>query len=101
MSSRRLQGRRVEPHHVQAVEQVLTEPAGLDRLRQVLGGGGHEAHVDVESPGPAEALEAPLFHDPQQLRLESEGQILNLVEVEGTPGGQLDLAHLGSRRGPP
>ena len=40
------QGRDVDRHDVQPVEQVVPEPAATHRLLQVLTGGGQNAHID-------------------------------------------------------
>jgi hypothetical protein len=49
-SSRRPQGRDVQCHHVEAVEQVGAEAPGLHFLLQLAAGRGDDAHVHADQP---------------------------------------------------
>ena len=58
------QWRRLEREHVEPVEQVGPEPAGLHRLAEVVVGGGDDAGVDLDGPRASHALDFPLLERP-------------------------------------
>ena len=76
-----------DPGDVEAVEQVLAEPAGGDLLRQVAVGGRDDAGVGAEGLGPADALELALLEDAEDLGLGRQRQLADLVEEDGAAGG--------------
>ena len=88
------QGGQVNGHHVEAVVEILAEPAGLDLLLEVAVGGGDEAHVDVDGLDAADALELALLQRAQQLHLHLDRDLADLVEEEGAAVGQLEAAGL-------
>ena len=47
--------------HIEAVEQVLPERAGLEQTLQVSVGGGKDAYVGLDSVVAADALESPVL----------------------------------------
>ncbi len=55
------EGRDDDPGDVEAVEQVLAEPAGRDLFGQVAVRGRDDAGIGAESLGPPDALELPLL----------------------------------------
>ena len=83
-----------DPGDVEAVEQVLAEPARGDLPGQVAVGGRDDASVGAEGLGPADALELPLLKDAEDLGLGREGQLADLVEEDGAAGGALEPAGL-------
>ena len=68
--------------HVDAVVQLLAELALGHRLAQVAVGGRHQAHVDVDQRGAADAADLPLLEHPQQLRLEGQRELADLVQEQ-------------------
>ena len=64
------QRRHVEPHLIQAVIQILSEPPGPNHRRQILVRRRDDADVDWNGLAPADALNAPLLQEAQQLGLQ-------------------------------
>src|SRR5688572_28945930 len=60
------QRRQRDGHHLQAIEQVLTELAGLDVLLEIAVGRGNDPDVDADIGKTADALEGFLLEEPQQ-----------------------------------
>ena len=60
--------------------------------REVPVGRRDDADVHLQRPIAADALEAPVLEDPEQLRLQLGGELAHLVEEEGRPVGQLEPA---------
>ena len=67
------QRRHEDREHVQPVVEVLAERAVLDRLLEVLVGGGDEAHVGFQGLGAAEPLVLAFLQHAQQLDLRRKG----------------------------
>ena len=82
----------VQRHDVDPVEQVLAEAARADQGGQVLVGGGDDAHVHRDALGPADPLEGAFLDHPQDLGLGFQGHVPDLVQEQGAPVGQLELA---------
>ena len=55
------QWRNVNGNNMQPVIQLLSEPALLNRLRQILIRLRNDADIDIDCPCPAHALKAPLL----------------------------------------
>ena len=70
---------------VQAVEEVLAEPALLHHPPQVDVGGGDDADVDLDRLDAAEAHELALLNHAQQLGLGLERDVADLVEEDACP----------------
>ena len=78
----------------EAVEQVVAEAAGGDHRGEVAVGGGDPPDVGADGLAAADAFEAALLHDAQELGLEGGGELADLVEEEGAALGELDAAAL-------
>ena len=74
------QRRDVQPHDVQAVEEVFAEPAGAHLVLEAPVGGGDDAHVHGAGAGAADHRDGLLLHEAQQPRLHVERQLADLVE---------------------
>ena len=86
------QRRHLHRDDVQAVEQVLAEPAFLHHLRQVAVGRRDDADVDAQRPGAAEALELVLLQHAQDLRLRARAHVADFVEEQRAAVGLLEAA---------
>jgi hypothetical protein len=71
--------------HVQPIEEIAAERAGLDRRLQVAVRGGDDAHVDAHRCAPSDALELALLQDTEQCDLRLHRQLADFVEEEGPP----------------
>ena len=92
MSSRRSPKRgQVHGDHLEPVEQVLAEAAVGDPLLEGLVGRGDDAHVGADGALPPDPVELLLLQHPQQVHLGFEGDVADLVEKDGAPGGQFEL----------
>ena len=91
-SNRSRKRRDVDPQHVQAVVEVLAEGAFGDLVEEVALGGGDDADVGLDGRGAADALEDFLLDRPQQFRLLRQGDVVNVVEIEGAAFGQIEAA---------
>ena len=90
--------------HVEAIVQILAEPAGGDRLGQVEVRGGEDAAVGADDVGPADPLERPVLEHAEQLGLHAQGKLADLVEEERSPFGLLEppfLLPVGAGEGAP
>src|SRR5262249_47601904 len=88
------QGGQAEGEHVEAVIEVAAELAIGDHRRQVAVSGRHQADIDSNGPGAAEALELLLLQDAEQLGLQLRGDVADLVEEQRPLVGQLEAADL-------
>ena len=79
---------------MQAVVEVLAEPALLDHLPQIAVGRGDDAHVHLDRLHAAEPHELALLHDAQQLRLGLGRDVPDLVEEDAALVGQIEEALL-------
>lgn len=84
------QPRNVDADHVQAVEQVLAELAGLHQRLQVLVSGGDDAHIDLDRYVAAHAIELAIGQHSQQAGLCVGGHVADLVEEQGAAVGLLE-----------
>ena len=76
----------------EAVEEVFAEAAGFDLVVEVAVGGGEEARGGVVFAIRADALEAAVLRDAEELGLELRGHLGDLVEKEGAGAGFLEAA---------
>ena len=94
----------VDVEDAQPVEEVAPEPAGGHLGRQVAVGGGEEPDIGLEGGGPPDPLVLALLEHAEELHLDRGGEVPDLVEEEGAPGGQLEapgLLPVRPREGPP
>ena len=68
--------------HVEAVLEVLAEPARRHLLGEVAVGRGDDPHVDLIVRSSADPLELPVLEHAQELGLELRRQLADLVEEE-------------------
>ena len=78
-----------QANHVQAVEQVFTEPALLHALLQVLVRGGNHTHMRLDSGMAAHAVELPVRQHAQQAGLQVKRHIADFVQKERAALGLL------------
>src|SRR5438132_886323 len=88
------QRRDVDGKDVQAVVEVFAEALLLDQPSEVAVRRGDQADVDLDRPGAADTLELLLLEDPEELRLELEGDLADLVEEERAAMGHLEASDL-------
>ena len=84
------QGRRGDGDDVEPVEEILAEALVPHELRQVLVGGGDDAHVHAQRARAPHALELALLQHAENLRLGDGREIGDLVEEERSAVGQLE-----------
>src|SRR5690606_3422920 len=68
--------------------------AGLDLLGEVAVGGGDDADIDLEAARRADAGEAPLLEDAQELGLHVQRHLADLIEEKRAALGRLEEARL-------
>src|SRR6188474_3448830 len=78
--------------------EILAEPTLVDHHAEIAVGRGDPAHVDLERAAAADALEAALLQDAQELGLELGLELADLVEEERAAVGQLEPAALALGR---
>ena len=74
------QGREVERHHVQAIEQILAEFARPNHALQVAMRRGDDPHVHRDIRLSADTLDALFLENPQQFCLKPEIEVADFVE---------------------
>src|SRR6266853_997842 len=84
--------RHLDRDDVQAVVEILPEPARRDALGQVLVGGGEDTDVHPDGVLAPHPLEGLLLESAQHLGLGLEAHVADLVKEEGALIGQLELA---------
>gem|GEM_PF-2339635 len=84
--------RQLDREDVEPEVEVLPKQPGLDLLLEVAVGGADDAHVHGDLGLSAEATELFLFDDPQEFRLQLDGQLAHLVEEERATVGELEAA---------
>ena len=88
----RPQRRNGDREDVEAIEQVLAEPARLHEFDQVLVGRRDQADVDLDRPARADRIDLALLQRAQQLDLRLERQFADLVEEQRAAVGFGELA---------
>src|SRR5512135_226499 len=86
------QGGQVDRDDVEAIVQVLAEPAGVDLVEQVAVGRGDDPGIDLDGTDVADALELALLQDAEQLDLELGGGAVDLDEEDAAGEGGLEPA---------
>jgi hypothetical protein len=101
MSSRRSRsGGTFQLDHVEAVKRSSRKRPAFDFLLQVAVGGGEDAGVDADFGVGADALEAAVLRDAQQLGLELRRHLGDFIEENRAAVGHLESADaLGDRAG--
>src|SRR5262249_35710737 len=97
------QRRDAELHDIDAVIEVFAELAPDHRALEVAVGGGNHPGVDRDRAVSANAGEAEILEDVQKLRLQRQGQLGDLVQVDGAAARALEqseLAAVRTREGP-
>ncbi len=74
-------------HDVEAVVKVFAEIAGVDRRFEIAVGGGDDAHINLDRPAAADALEFTFLQHAQHLGLEGRRDLADLVEEQGAAVG--------------
>ena len=92
------QRRQLQAHHVQAMQQVGAETAGLHQAFQVLVGGGDHAHVHADQLAPADAKELALGQHAQQARLQRQRHVADLVQEQRAAIGLFEAADVSPLR---
>jgi uncharacterized protein YoaH (UPF0181 family) len=72
----------VELDHLEAIEEVLAEGAGLDAARQVAVGGGEHPHVDAARSVLAHTPDLALLKGAEELDLHGGRDVADLVEEQ-------------------
>src|SRR5207302_2335188 len=94
----RAQRRHGHGKDVDSEEEIFAESAFFHLIRERAIRCADDAYVDVERRRAADAIEAPLLNDAQDLRLNAEAEVADLVEEDRAAVGQLEFAELPSRR---
>jgi hypothetical protein len=87
------QRRQIHVDHIQAIEEILAEPALPDQVGQVLVAGGDDARVHLLWPRRANALEFALLNRPQHFGLQRQRHRRDLVDEQRAAIGGLEPAH--------
>src|SRR5438105_1289972 len=86
------QRRKIDPHFVNAVEQVFAKPALDDQLCKIAICGGYQSDVNVYGRAATDPFELPLLDKPQELCLKRARHIADFVQKERTAMGEFELA---------
>ena len=86
------QRRQAQVHHVEPIEQVLTERTVLDGQGQVAVRGGQDADVHLHRLGPANPVDLAFLDSAQQLGLQTGVHLGDFVQQQGAAGGFLEFA---------
>src|SRR2546428_13916421 len=85
------EGRQGDPEFVQAVVDILAEPASPHRSLERDIGGGDDPRGHSHRPLAAERLDLSFLQCTQELRLRGERQVDNLIEKKASALCQLEL----------
>ena len=83
----RAQRRSFQRYHVQAIEEVLAEPARWDLRERIAIGRADDAHVRLVAAGPPRPAGRFSLQEAQQLRLESDVHLGHFIEEQRSPVG--------------
>src|SRR5437867_2722234 len=92
-----------DPDDVDPIEEIPTEPAGLDHLLEVSVRRGNDPDVERNDHPSSETNDAPAVQGAEDLCLGDIAHVSDLVEQDGAAFGQLELARIaghGAREGP-
>lgn len=84
----------LQPHHVQAVQQVGAEAALFDQGFQVLVGGGDHAHIHADQLAPADTEEFVLGQHAQQSGLQRQRHIADFIQKQRAAVGLFEAAYV-------
>ena len=90
--------RRINAHHVDAIEEILAEFAFGHQLAEVLVRGEDEARAQGDELVRAQAAEFHLLQDAEELDLREDAQVANFIEKECAVCGLLEVALAGADR---
>ena len=79
---------------VQAVIEILAEPAGGNFLRKVTVRGRDDARIGVQGLSPPQAFELVLLNDTQDLDLGRQRQLADFIEKNSAFGGAFETTGL-------
>ena len=85
-------------HHVQAVVEVFPEVASHEPLLEVAIGGGDDPDIDIDRAVSPDTGKAEVLQDVQEFGLQRKGKIGDLVEIDRSLVGILELARLATVR---
>src|SRR5262249_14401834 len=88
------QRRKRDLDDVQAIVEILAEPARRDRLLQILVRRGEDPHVDLHDGAAAHARELPILEDVKELALQGGVEVTDLVEKDRAAIRGFELADL-------
>ena len=86
------QRRQVDRDDVEAVKEILAEPALAHFLLQIAIGAGDEAHVDADGLVAADALEFAFLQHAQELDLKAQRNFRDFVEQQRAAVRRLESA---------
>ncbi len=81
---------------IEAVEEVVSEPALGDALREVLVGGGEHADVDLAGLAFADAADFAVLEGAEEFGLDGGGDVADFIEEEGAAFGFFEEAAVGA-----
>src|SRR5207302_3703063 len=94
----RSQGRQLDRHAAQSIEEVLAELARANPGAQILMGGADDADVRRARPRSADWLDLALLQRPQERYLKPERQVPDLVEKERAAVGRAESSRCARHR---
>src|SRR5438105_15161594 len=86
--------RQLDRKNAQPVIEVAPELVVCNHPFQITMGRRHQPDVDLLRPRTPQALEFPLLQDPQELRLEFQGDVTDLVQKQRALVSELQAAGL-------
>src|SRR5215469_17171824 len=84
--------------HVEAIEEIGTEPAFLDRLLQISVAGGNDSYVDFDGPTASQRFELVLLKHTQQFDLGFRRQLTDFIEKQSATVRQFKAARATLQR---
>ena len=91
---------RADVDHIETVEEILAERAGLDELGEVLVRRGHEAEIDGNRLAAPQAHDRARLNRPQEFHLRVRVNLADLVEEESPAVRGLEAPGLAVLQGP-
>src|SRR5450755_1506506 len=83
---------------VEAIEQILPEPAVLDRLVEIDVGGGDDTHIEPKNTSRADSTDRAFLEEAQEVHLKVERQVADFVQKHRAAVGRFDESALFSDR---
>jgi hypothetical protein len=88
----------VNAEHVEAEEQVSTEATLLDLDPEAAVRRGNHPRIQDPRLRATYAFVLPILEDPEKTSLQAEIELADLVEKNGSIGGELEAARSGAHR---